>query len=105
MKIFKYIDRLNLIDTLIRQKRTGTPSELAMRVGVSVSGLARIVDNLKGVGAPIAFDRKLKSYYYTRDYSIRINVEIEDLDLKSSLETYGGTVFISRKSFHAFFVH
>ena len=98
MKIFKYIDRLNLIDTLIRQKRTGTPTELAKRVGVSVSGLARIVDNLKGVGAPIAFDRKLKSYYYTRDYAIRINVEIEDLDLKSSRDIFGGKFFFQENS-------
>lgn len=93
MKIFKHINRLNLLDTLISQKSTGTPIELANRLDISLSHLARIIDGMKEAGAPISFNRKRKSYYYTSDYSIRIKVEIEGSDLQYTTNVSGGTAF------------
>jgi len=76
MLLFKYIDRINLMDKLIQQRRTGTQKELAARLQLSVSRLACIIEYLKTVGAPIAFNRSTKTYYYRSEYSIQIKVKI-----------------------------
>lgn len=110
MKLFQYIDRINLLDKLIRQRRTGTQSELAVRLGLSVSRLARIIEYLKDIGAPIAFDRSLNTYCYEKDYSIQIKVEIQQenihlLDLNQMRQANAGDNFISNNLLNAFFVH
>lgn len=110
MKLFQYIDRINLLDKLIRQRRTGTQSELAVRLGLSVSRLARIIEYLKDIGAPIVFDRSLNTYYYEREYSIQINVEVQQgnihlMDIHQMRQANAGDNFISNYFLNAFFVH
>lgn len=110
MKLFQYIDRINLLDKLIRQRRTGTQSELAVRLGLSVSRLARIIEHLKDIGAPIVFDRSLNTYYYEREYSIQINVEVQQgnihlMDIHQMRQANAGDNFISNYFLNAFFVH
>lgn len=80
MKIFMYIDRLNLLHKLIMQKRTGTPEELATRLRISSSRLYCILDEMKGYDAPIAYSRQLRTYYYTDPFELSISVEIRVLD-------------------------
>lgn len=53
MKFLRYIERINLLDKLMKERRTGTPAELAKRLGVSVARLYVIIDQLKDEGAPI----------------------------------------------------
>lgn len=105
MQLFKYIDRINLMDRLIRQGRTGTPAEFANRLGLSVSRLARIIDCLKGIGAPLKYDRTRESYYYNEEYSIQIKVEIHQLDQKQLIDISAGQYSFSKNIFNAFFVH
>ncbi len=50
---------------LIQQAHTGTSNELARKLGVSRSTLMDHINKLKGSGAPIAYCRVRKSYYYT----------------------------------------
>lgn len=57
MQLFKYIERINLMDRLIRQERTGTQVEFASCLMHSVSQLARIIEYLKEIGAPLEYDR------------------------------------------------
>lgn len=80
MTVFKYIERINLLDKLIRQRRTGAPAELAKRLGISASRLYVILDELKDRGAPIGYSRQLSTYYYEREFSISITVSVETLD-------------------------
>ena len=47
MKIFEYIDRINLLHKLIKERRTGTPENLAKRLLISPSRLYVILDELK----------------------------------------------------------
>lgn len=60
----KLINRLDRIDGLIRQKRTGTPEELSKKVRVSKRHIYNYIQILKEMGAPIGFCRKSKTYYY-----------------------------------------
>lgn len=105
MTVFKYIDRINLLDTLIRQRRTGTPTELADRLSLSVSRVARIIEYLRDMGAPIAYDRVLETYYYEVDYSIQIKVDIQSLNRTQMKNIHGGAKIFSEKLPNAFFVH
>ena len=67
---------------LIRQRQTGAQGELALRLGLSVSRLARIIEYLKDIGAPIVFDRSDNTYYYEKEHSIQIKVEVLNIPTK-----------------------
>jgi len=58
------IDRLERLDYLIRTKTTGTPDELAKKLGISRSQLYAYLSLLKDRGAPISFSRYRKCFYY-----------------------------------------
>lgn len=105
MQLFKYIDRINLMDRLIRQGRTGTQAEFANRLGLSVSRLARIIEYMKEIGAPLEYDRKRNTYYYENNYSIQIKVDIQNLDNKQLSQISAGTYYLSNNTFNAFFEH
>ncbi|WP_198659581.1 hypothetical protein, partial [Nubsella zeaxanthinifaciens] len=47
MKLFEYIERINLLHKLINERRTGTPARLAKRLNISTSRLYVILDELK----------------------------------------------------------
>lgn len=76
MKLYLYIDRINLINKLIGNANTGSQTNLANRLNISVSRLARIIEYMKEQGAPIKFDRTQNTYYYEEKYFIHIHVEI-----------------------------
>ncbi|MBD1434415.1 DNA-binding protein [Sphingobacterium sp. DN00404] len=104
MTVFKYIDRINLLDKLIRQRRTGTPLELAKRLGISVSRLYVILDDLKDRGAPIGYSRQSLTYYYEYEFSISISVKIEILDDSKLRHISAGQRHFSNILFTTFFV-
>lgn len=98
MKIFMYIDRLNLLHKLIIQKRTGTPEELANRLRISSSRLYCILDEMKCYDAPIAYSRQLRTYYYTEPFELSISIEIKGLNNNEVRKISGGTKFFESKS-------
>lgn len=104
MTVFKYIDRINLLDKLIRQRRTGAPAELAKRLGVSVSRLYVVLDELKGRGAPIGYSRQSLTYYYEYEFSISISVRMETLDDSKLRHISAGQRLFSDILFTTFFV-
>lgn len=105
MKLFTYIDRINLMHKLIKQRRTGTPEELARRLGLSVSRLARVVEYLRDQGAPIEYDRRLMTYYYCYPFEISISVSFQALDDYEMKRISGGSKLFSTFLSNAFFVH
>jgi len=80
MKLFEYIDRINLLHKLIKERKTGSPEKFAKRLLISTSRLYVVLDDLKLMGAPICYSRKIKSYYYCADYEISVKFEISKLD-------------------------
>ena len=71
MAFTDYIHRITRIDTLIRLKATGSPKELAEKIGVSERSLYEDLQQLKNdFGCPIAYSRSKRSYYYTKDGKI-----------------------------------
>ncbi len=58
------IKRLQYIDNLIRDHKTGNAEELAEVIGVSEKTVYKYLDLMKEFGAPIAFNAMAKTYYY-----------------------------------------
>ncbi|MHA4811748.1 hypothetical protein ACX0G9_26865 [Flavitalea flava] len=56
--------RLTRIDSLIRIKGTGTPNELANKIGMSERSTYEYIRLMKDFGAPVQYSRQRKSYYY-----------------------------------------
>lgn len=104
MHLFRYIDRINLMNKLIQEQRTGKPAELACRLGISVSRLFVILDQLKDQGAPIRYCRERHTYYYEGFFSVSITVEFEKLERSAFREITGGCAFFRNNFATTFFV-
>jgi predicted DNA-binding transcriptional regulator YafY len=59
------LQRLIRLDHLIQYKSTGTPSDCALKIGISERSLYDYLKILKDMGAPIRFSRGRRTYYYT----------------------------------------
>jgi Mn-dependent DtxR family transcriptional regulator len=57
-----YQERLKYILYLVEKKRTGTPKELAEKLGVSESTIKRMVSRLRAEGHNIVYSRLAISY-------------------------------------------
>lgn len=105
MKIFEYIDRINLLNKLIERKNTGSPQVLAKRLNISVSRLYDIIDDLKLMGAPIEYSRQFGSYYYVFSYKMSINASFEPLKNPELSNTNGGGMLIKNSRATPVFVY
>ena len=64
------------IDYLIKIKGTGTPDEMAKKLGISQRTLFNYLNYLKALGAPINYCKNRKSYYY--DYDVKFFIGFLD---------------------------
>ena len=60
----KCLDRL---DQLIRLKATGSPRELAERLGISKRSIHNLLEDMKNLGASIYYCSQRRSYCYERE--------------------------------------
>lgn len=73
MGLKKSLDRVEYLDYLIRSKSTGTPKELAEKLGISERWLYEILNELKhDFDCPIRYSRSRRSYVYTCSGSLVI---------------------------------
>lgn len=71
----RYIERIQLLNNLIVEKRTGTPKELAKKLKISESNLFKYLRAMKMIGAPVSFDKKIQSYKYLEKGTLTIYFE------------------------------
>lgn len=90
MKLFEYIERINLLHKLIKEKRTGCPRQLAKRLHISKGRVYQLIEELRLREAPIAYSRTLETYYYTTDYEINITFSLRPLTNTEMLNTNAG---------------
>jgi hypothetical protein len=75
MSLLKYVERLKRMDDLIRRKATGTPKEFANRLGIKKTMLMEELQELKALGAEIAYCKVRESYHYTDTFILRIGID------------------------------
>ena len=63
----EYLEIFERIDDLIRLKSTGSPTELGKLLGFSRASIFEYINDMKELGAPIKYNRSVKTYYYFED--------------------------------------
>ncbi len=96
MKVFEYLDRISLMHKLVSRQRTGTPGELARRLGVSRTSLYELIDELRSRGAPITYSKSAKTFFYSQPYDIDVSCRLRPLTYAEAKEKSGGTKIFSR---------
>lgn len=72
------LDLVTRVDDLVYRKATGTPAELAEKLGSSERTVYRFINKLKSLDLPIAYSRQRKTYYYTQLGRMRIGFSPEE---------------------------
>jgi len=72
MNYTKQIEMIKRIDALIKRKATGTPDQLAKKLSVSRATTFRYLNNLKKMGAKIAYSKINNSYYYQEQFILTL---------------------------------
>ncbi|SOD19878.1 DNA-binding protein [Pedobacter xixiisoli] len=90
MKLFEYIERINLLHKLIKERRTGCPDKFAQKLGVSTIRLYQLIEELKIMQVPICYSKKDKTYYYQFDYEIAAQLTFRPIDAKELAEINAG---------------
>ncbi|TSE05775.1 MULTISPECIES: DNA-binding protein [Aquimarina] len=62
--IIKQIELIQRMDQLIRLQATGTPDDLATKLGISKTKLYRLINIMKELNAPITYDISVQSFIY-----------------------------------------
>ncbi len=62
--IIKQIRLIERIDRLVRLQATGSPDELAFKLGISKTKLYRVIKVMKELEAPIEYDFSIQSFVY-----------------------------------------
>ena len=90
MNYIKQIERLQFLNKLIIQKKTGSPVELAERLRLSKRQIYNLIDELKDLGVPIFYCKKLKSYCYKESFKLNIQFSLTLLEGKEEKKISGG---------------
>jgi predicted DNA-binding transcriptional regulator YafY len=59
-----FLKKINQLDHLIREQRTGTPANLGEKIGASERTVYDYLKLMKELGAPISYSRSRNSYFY-----------------------------------------
>jgi hypothetical protein len=98
MKFSEQLNRFLRLDQLIRLKATGTPKELAKKIGVSKSVLYDYINEMKEQEAPIVYDKRRKSFCYSEN--VKLEYGFKKLD-KEQLENLKGGLSYSCSIFQS----
>ncbi|WP_462318983.1 hypothetical protein [Marinilabilia sp.] len=90
MIVFKHIQRLEKINKLISENRTGTPDEFAQRIGVRRRQLFNYLDELRSYGVDICYCRQTRSYLFENNKHLKINFECKVIDFREQKGTSAG---------------
>ena len=90
MPAVKFINKILRINTLVKLRATGSPRELACKLGISERSVYEYIHDMKELGAPIAFSYSYNSYIYCSDGELLIGFSNESLSKEEERMTIGG---------------
>jgi hypothetical protein len=90
MKLFQYLDRINMMHKLLNNSSTGTPEEFAQQLGISRSSLYELIDELKSRKAPIRYSKSAKTFYYEEPFEILITCDLHPMTYQEEKEYSAG---------------
>jgi hypothetical protein len=66
------------------------PEEFASQLGVSRTSLYELIDELRVLGAPIAYSKSAKTFFYRQPYDITVTCSLRLLTCNEEKENSGG---------------
>lgn len=102
MNFIQQIERLQKLNKLVEQESTGSPEELARRLGIRRRTLYDMIESLKSLGIEIRYNRKIKTFCYENENRVDIRFSFSILK-KGEIEKISGGKKVF--SFRAFFPH
>lgn len=82
--IRKQLNRLQQLDQLIRQQRTGNANQLALKLEISRRQVYNLLEELKMFGLDIEYDKVIDSYIYSKGITIKISFGMKELLLENN---------------------
>ena len=98
MNLIRHIERLEKIDKLVRENKTGTPHEFAEKVGISRRQLYNYIEELRSYGIEIRYSRKNQNFHFENNRRLKINFNCEVIDAGDQQKTSGGFLIYSTSS-------
>lgn len=92
--IIKHIQLIERIDNLIRLQATGSPDKLASRLGISRAKVYRLIDTMKELNAPVAYDLAKQSFIYTKTVRFNFGFTENELNYREAKSINGGTYIV-----------
>jgi len=93
MNLLQNVQRIERLHTLILQKKTGTPKELANLLGISRASLYILIDEFNSLDLHVAYSRKCETFYYEKDVKLTVMFKVEEIESKSELIKINGGNF------------
>lgn len=90
MNLLQNVNRMEKLHALILQKKTGTPKELAERLGISRASLYILIDEFNSLNLPVSYSRKYETFYYERDVKLTISFKVEEIGNDNELRNING---------------
>jgi len=90
MSFIKMMEKLRLMDNLIKKKATGNQEEFARKIGVCRSMLNVYLSEMKVMGFPIQYSRSRSSYYYEGEGELVSNLFQQPMSKEEMKEAIGG---------------
>jgi predicted DNA-binding transcriptional regulator YafY len=90
MNNLKQIEQLRKLHGMIKLENTGSPNTMAKKMHVSERQLYNLIDQLRTMDAPIRFNRRANTYFYTRDFELLVNISVKVIQGNQVLQIYAG---------------
>ena len=90
MTILKQMERINKANKLIMAERTGDPDQFAEQLGISRSQLYNIIDQFKDFGAPLLYNKKDKTFFYNKPFSLELKYSLKAITENEEIEIFAG---------------
>jgi hypothetical protein len=90
MNFFETLENIQRLHTFIQAEKTGTPKQLAIRLGVCRRTLYNLLDDLKSKNASIRYSRKRETFYYSKRFNLKLICTIEILGTEELTRINGG---------------
>lgn len=84
MKFKEQIERIDKINKLIQAERTGSPQELARRIGIQRSTLYEYLEYLKSLGLKISYDRTNFTFFYASNHKLELHFAMKVKELSNT---------------------
>ncbi len=90
MNFQQTFERIEMLHTLIAQKKTGAPDVIAKRLGISRSCLYLMIDELNAMNMRVNYSRKQQTFYYPHKVELILSFKVNNIESTEELRNFNG---------------